>query len=187
VQIAEDLIAEGQALAERCDPPPPPPAPPAPPQVVPPPPPPPAPPAPPPVVVPVQLGANVVFNFDHHTAADMRDFSVAELRTLVAQVKAKGLVVQQLQLIGHADRLNGTGHSDYNQRLSERRAATVREALVKLGLPGIETAQVQVQAVGDGKQVQSCSGRFASKAELQECLLPNRRVELVVSALPAKP
>jgi OOP family OmpA-OmpF porin len=134
----------------------------------------------------VQLMANVVFAFDRHTAKDMRSFSVAQLQTLVSQAKAEGLTVQKLVLVGHADRLNGTGHADYNQRLSEKRAATVREALQGLGLPGLATADVQVQAQGDGQPVQPCTGRFASHAELQECLLPNRRVDVRVVAVPAK-
>jgi hypothetical protein len=39
--------------------------------------------------------------------------------------------------------------------------------------------------VGDSRQVQACDGKFPSPAALQECLLPNRRVELRVLALPA--
>lgn len=180
VQIAEDLMAEGQVLAERCDPPAPPPAalvvraPVAVPVPV------------PPVPAPVELAASVVFSFDRHGAADMRPFSVAQLEALVAQARTRGLVAQRVQLVGHADRLNSTGHDDYNQRLSERRAATVREALLRLGLPGMASAEVSAEAAGDGQPVQACSGRFASPAELQECLLPNRRVELRVIALPAQ-
>jgi outer membrane protein OmpA-like peptidoglycan-associated protein len=171
VQIAEDLLAEAQALAERCDPPP----------VV-------AAVAPVPMIAPppapVQLSASVVFSFDRSGAADMRAFSVAQLQALVARAKAEGLVAQRVLLSGHADRLNGTGQGDYNQRLSEKRAATVRVALAEMGLPGLSDAQVSTEAFGDGRQVQACSGRFATTAELQECLLPNRRVEVTVTALP---
>ncbi|MDH4392266.1 MAG: OmpA family protein [Aquabacterium sp.] len=177
VQIAEDLLADAQNLAERCEPPPPPP----PPLVLPPPPLLPAPPPP----APVELGASVVFSFDRHGAADVRAFSLQQLQNLVAQVKDRGLVARQLVLIGHADRLNSTGNADYNRQLSERRAATVRAMLQQLGLPGADTAALTLQAAGDSRQVQDCSGKFASPAELQECLLPNRRVELRVVALPA--
>lgn len=185
VQIAEDLLGEARLLAERCDPPPPVVVAPVPVPVPVPPPPPPPPPPPAPVPV-VQLMANVVFAFDRHTDKDMRSFSVAQLQTLVAQAKAEGLTVQKLVLVGHADRLNGTGQADYNQRLSEKRAATVRAALQGLGLPGLASAEVLVQAQGDGQPVQPCSGRFASNAELQECLLPNRRVDVRVIAVPAR-
>ncbi len=182
VQIAEDLLGDAQALADRCEPPlPPPPLPSLPP---PPPPPPPPPQLPPPLPVVQELGASVVFNFDRHGVADVRPFSLQALQALVDQVKARGLVAQQLLLTGHADRLNGTGQADYNRRLSERRAATVRALLQQLGLPGADSAKVTVEAMGDAQQVQSCSGRFASASALEECLLPNRRVELRVLASP---
>lgn len=179
VQIAEDLLGEAQQLAERCDPPAPPPPPPPPAPLVQPP-----PPAPPAAPVVQELGASVVFSFDRHGAADVRPFSLQQLQTLVAQVKERGLVAQQLVLTGHADRLNGTGKVDYNRALSERRAATVRGLLQQLGLPGVDSARVVVDAVGDSRQVQACDGRFTSPAALQECLLPNRRVELRVLAQP---
>jgi hypothetical protein len=38
-----------------------------------------------------------------------------------------------------------------------------------------------VSASGDTQQVQACSERFKSRAELEECLLPNRRVDVVVT------
>ncbi len=170
VQIAEDLIGEGDVLAERCDPPSPPPPPVAAvaplPAALPPPPPPPQ---------PVALTAVVMFDFDRSDAAGMRSESRRDLEGLVARIKAERLTLRQLRLIGHADRLNDTGVSDYNQRLSERRAATVQAVLAEMGLP---TAGVDVEAAGAAQPVQPCSGRFASPAELQACLLPNRRVEV---------
>ena len=127
----------------------------------------------------------MVFNFDRDSDADMRPFSRAQLVALVQQIKAEGLVARTLQLTGHADRLNSTGQPDYNQQLSARRVATVRAALARLGLPGIESAAFSTEALGDDRPVQACTGKFASRAELQECLLPNRRVELRVTAEPA--
>ena len=180
VQIAEDLLGEAQALAASCNPPPAPPAPPpppvareAPPPVVP-----PAPPAPLPLQQ-VQLSAGVLFNFDRHDAPNMRPFSVVQLETLVRQVQRDKLVVQAIRLSGHADRLNGTGKGDYNQRLSEKRVATVKAELVKLG---IAADLISTSASGDTQQIQGCEQRYTRAADLQECLLPNRRVEVVIEA-----
>ena len=187
VQIAEDLIAEAQALAERCDPPPAPlaavvavvpaqvvapvlPAPVAAPAAV------PAPPAPPRQVA---LSAVVVFEFDKSDEAGLRPESRRELQALAERFKAEQLSLRGLQLIGHADRLNSTGVSAYNQRLSERRAATVQALLARLGVPATAAT---VQAVGQAQQVQACGERFATQALLQACLLPNRRVEVRISA-----
>ena len=190
VQIAEDLMAEAQMLAERCDPPPAPaavvaavvaavPAPVAAPVM-------PAPlaAAPTPQEVPapprqVALSAVVVFEFDQSDEAGLRPESRRELEALAARVKGEQLTLRKLQLIGHADRLNSTGVSAYNQRLSERRAATVQAVLAKLGVPATGAA---VQAVGQAQQVQACGQRFATQALLQACLLPNRRVEVRLSA-----
>lgn len=190
VQIAEDLMAEARMLAERCDPPPAPaavvaavvaavPAPVAAPVM-------PAPlaAAPTPQEVPapprqVALSAVVVFEFDQSDEAGLRPESRRELEALAARVKGEQLTLRKLQLIGHADRLNSTGVSAYNQRLSERRAATVQAVLARLGVPATGAA---VQAVGQAQQVQACGQRFATQALLQACLLPNRRVEVRLSA-----
>ena len=195
VQIAEDLLVEAQALAECCDPPVPP-APPPPP----PPPPPPSPLAdeaparatlPPPVLLlpplrSVRLIASVVFNFDRSGEADLRAFSLAQLQALAQRVQADGLVVRKVQLSGHADRLNGTGQPDHNQRLSARRVATVQALLARLGLAGPDAASITTQALGDGQPVQACAGPFAAPADRQECLLPNRRVDVLITADPAR-
>ena len=186
VQIAEDLVGEAQALAAQCVPPPAPPMPvvavlvplaaqPAP----------PAPPAPSPTAAPpvreLQLAAGVLFNFDKHDVAGIRAFSLGQLQRLAQRLKDEGWQVQSLRLSGYADRLNGTGHSDYNQRLSERRVATVRQVLVGLGL---DANRMQVQGLGDGQQIARCDAKLRA-AELQECLLPNRRVEVLVNATAA--
>jgi outer membrane protein OmpA-like peptidoglycan-associated protein len=185
VQIAEDLLGEARELANACVPPPAPPAPP--------PPPPPAPvvqprEAPPPVLVPlpplppvqqVQLSAGVLFNFDKHDTKNMRPFSVVQLEELVRKIQREKLVVQSIKLSGHADRLNSTGQNDYNQRLSEKRVATVKAELAKLG---IAPALMSTAASGDSQQIQGCEQRFKAQMDLQECLLPNRRVEVVIEA-----
>jgi outer membrane protein OmpA-like peptidoglycan-associated protein len=182
VQIAEDLLGEADSLAQACLPPAPPPAP------APAPTPGPAPvaravpapaSAPPPPMQTVQLSAAVLFSFDRHDARHMRPFSVVQLEELVKRVQRERLVLQSVQLSGHADRLNSTGQSDYNQRLSERRVATVRDELVRLGLPA---ALIRTAASGDEQPVTDCEARFKGRTELQECLLPNRRVEVLIEA-----
>ena len=175
VQIAEDLLGEARDLAEACNPPPAPqtaPAPLAPPAPLPP----PAAPAP---LQQEQLSAGVLFNFDKFDAKNMRPFSVVQLEELVRKVQREKLVVLSIQLSGHADRLNSTGKSDYNQRLSEKRVATVKAELAKLGIaPNL----MSTVASGDTQQIQGCEQRYTRTAELQECLLPNRRVEVTISA-----
>ena len=171
VQIAEDLTAQGAALAERCVAP-----------VV----------APVPVPVPAVaapvpvsplatqdewLVAHAVFRFDRSGAADILPASMGQIRELVGKLKDGKLSVKSVHLVGYADRLNGTGDAAYNRRLSERRAATVRELLMA---QGIAPALIESTARGDEGQVEGCAGKFASRAALEACLLPNRRVEIRV-------
>jgi OmpA-OmpF porin, OOP family len=174
VQIAEDQLLEAERQAEACLPP----ATPA--RVM-------APaPAPAPLSLPaaptpqaVQLSANVVFNFDKHSAADMRGQSRPELEALAQKLK-EGVKVTSIKLIGHADRLNSTGNTKYNQQLSEKRARTVREYLVSLG---VNAALITFEYRGDTEQIAKCDGKFKSKLALEECLLPNRRVEVQLSGV----
>lgn len=172
VQIAEDQLFEAERLAEACLPPPAPVFAPAPAPA-------PAPALAAPVPQAVQLSANVVFNFDKHTAAEMRGQSRPELEALARSLK-DGVKVTAVKLVGHADRLNGTGNTKYNQQLSEKRARTVREYLVSLG---VDAALISFEYRGDTEQVAKCDGKFKNKRALEECLLPNRRVEVQLSGL----
>jgi outer membrane protein OmpA-like peptidoglycan-associated protein len=170
VQIAEDLVGEARSLAASCEPPPAT-VPAAAPQAL---------PLPAPILVQeVSLVAQVVFNFDKFAASDIRPYSVVQVEDLVRRVKAENLEVLAVRLTGHADRLNGTGNADYNKRLSERRVKTVQEVIVKLG---VDSKLISADAKGDTLQIQGCEARFKSKPDLEECLLPNRRVEVLFTA-----
>ncbi len=159
VQIAEDLVAQANGLVVHC-----PQAPVAPKSVV--------VPAP---AVPVALSARVLFDFDQSSAGHIRSASRAELDALVQQVRQQGIRVETLTLIGHADRLNSTGDKGYNQQLSQKRVEAVRDWLLAQGLT---VSSMVVDAKGDTQQVEACQAKFNSPAQLQECLLPNRRVQV---------
>jgi outer membrane protein OmpA-like peptidoglycan-associated protein len=125
------------------------------------------------------LSAGLLFNLEQHDATNLRPNSVAQLEALVQRVQREKLVVQSIRLAGYADRLNSTGQADYNQRLSEKRVATVKAALEKLG---IAAGLMRTSAGGDSLQVQACQARFTRASDLEECLLPNRRVEVTIEA-----
>jgi outer membrane protein OmpA-like peptidoglycan-associated protein len=76
----------------------------------------------------------------------------------------------QIEIDGHTD---SVGADDYNQRLSERRAAAVRAYLVTQGIP-----PSTVTAMGFGEQQPVVSNTTAAGRQ------QNRRVELVVSGEP---
>lgn len=170
VQIAEDLIADAQTLAASCKP------------------------AATAVAVPaatsapapiaparVEWVAHVVFAFDRFGEADIHSASLGPLRELAGAIAKGRIAVGSVRLTGHADRLNSTGHGDYNQRLSERRVQTVREMLVRMG---VDPAKVRTEARGDELPVQDCAASAKTKKALEDCLLPNRRVEVLVESIP---
>ena len=83
-----------------------------------------------------------------------------------------GSTLVQIQLIGHADR---TGNTDYNEALARARVQTVSRWLQD---KGIAPSLIGTAVRGEREPVGACEGRFRSRAEELECLLPNRRVEV---------
>jgi outer membrane protein OmpA-like peptidoglycan-associated protein len=128
-----------------------------------------------PAAVKVALSAQVLFDFDQFTPSHIRDASRAELEALVARVKRDHVRIGSLQLVGHADRLNGTGNKNYNLQLSQKRVKTVRDLLAAQEM---EVSGVSIDARGDTDQVLACQNRFKTRDALQECLSPNRRVQV---------
>ncbi len=152
IQIAEDRLSDAEAMARQCGV---------------------APNAPAALPVDTVLTANVLFEFDRSGRTDIRAYSLQSLDRELGRLREEGLTLTGVELVGHADRLQGRGH-DYNQALSERRAQTVRGLLVERG---IDAAKVTYGFKGDTEQVQQCTG-VAPQAALHECLIPNRRVEV---------
>ncbi len=189
IQLAEDNLAAGEKAVVACTPPP---APYVAPPVVVAPPPPPVVVAPPPVVVqpkpvvvppapvPVNLAAEVLFNFDKRDMPNVLDYTKARLDALIAQIKTGGFKVNSIVLTGHADRSNFTGKADYNTILSQDRAALIKNYMIG---QGIAANLITTDAKADTVQVESCQAKFKNKAEFEACLLPNRRVVVTVKGV----
>jgi OOP family OmpA-OmpF porin len=146
----------------QAAPPPPPPAPkPAP---APPPPPKPAPPAPPPPAPKVidKLTLQVLFDVDKSTITEAGQ---KELQKAVAFVKK--YPGAKIEVDGHTD---STGADAYNQKLSERRAAAVKDYLIKEA--GVDSSKIT--AVGYGKTKPVADNKTAAGRA------KNRRVEILI-------
>jgi OOP family OmpA-OmpF porin len=85
--------------------------------------------------------------------------------------------VQFINVNGHTDRL---GSSQYNQKLSERRAETIKAYLVS---KGTDASKIETYGFGKTMPVKSCPDQKDRKA-LIACLQPNRRVEVEIKGLP---
>lgn len=81
--------------------------------------------------------------------------------------------IRYVNLSGHADYL---GRSRYNQRLSGRRAETVRDYLVA---KGVDAEKIEVFAFGQTAPLKSCRDE-KKRSALVACLAPNRRVQIEI-------
>jgi len=133
-------------------------------------PPPPAQPAPPPPPPParfekVTMSATELFSFDS-AKLNSNQPKLDE----IAGVLNNNSNINDVTISGYADRL---GSDKYNQKLSERRANSVKEYLVGKGV-----AANRLTAVGKGESnpVVECNDK--KRADLIKCLEPNRRVEV---------
>ncbi|MBS1210804.1 MAG: ompA family protein [Proteobacteria bacterium] len=130
-------------------------------------------PAPTPAAQKVSLPSDALFAFNK---ADLSDLGKDNLTTFANNAK-KLKALEVIIAVGHADRI---GTADYNQKLSEKRAAAVKDFLVGQGIPANK-----VYTEGKGK-TQPVTGKTCSKLgaesgknkKLVDCLAPDRRVEL---------
>ena len=95
---------------------------------------------------------------------------------VVAKLKDVG-EVRYINVNGHADRL---GSTQYNQRLSEKRAEAVRAYLVS---KGVDAAKVETFGFGKTTPLKSCPDE-KNRSSVIECLAPNRRVEVEIQGTP---
>lgn len=109
--------------------------------------------------------------------AGIKDLSVQgkqRLDDVAGRIKALG-EVEQIRIVGHAD---VTGKAASNQKLSEKRARSVKSYLVA---KGVKPDVIITSGVGDTQPVVQCDPKLP-KAKRVECLAPNRRVEIEVVA-----
>ena len=118
----------------------------------------------------ITVAADALFDFNK---AVLRPEGKAKLDELVS--KAKAIKLEVILAVGHTDRI---GNDAYNQKLSEKRAAAVKEYLVA---KGVEANRVYTEGKGKKQPVtgDKCKGTAKTKA-LVDCLLPDRRVDIEV-------
>lgn len=130
---------------------------------------------------PLSLLVNVLFNYDQHRMDQTYTPSMDRLASVVSQLNSGEYKLLGVTLTGHADRSNGSGDPNYNLLLSQRRAQAV---LDYLRANGIDVNTSPVQHRGDTQQLHSCESKSYTRDDLIDCLLPNRRVEVLLELLP---
>ena len=128
------------------------------------------PPAPKPAAARVKLNADTLFDFDK---AVLRPAGKQALDDFYA--KTRDIDPEVITAVGHADRF---GTDAYNQKLSEKRAESVKAYLVS---KGVEPNRVYTEGKGEKQPVtkpDQCKGPKSKK--VVDCLQPDRRVEIEV-------
>ncbi len=118
----------------------------------------------------IKLAADALFDFDK---AVLKPEGMAKLDRLASQADA--LKLEVILAVGHTDRL---GSASYNQKLSEKRAAAVKQYLVS---KGVEANRIYTEGKGETQPIttDNCKNSLGRK-KLIECLQPDRRVEIEV-------
>jgi OOP family OmpA-OmpF porin len=118
------------------------------------------------------LGADGLFRFDGSSKADLLPQGRRNLEALAGDIRGSFKATDAVKVTGHTDRL---GSHAYNNALSLARANTVRDYLVQAGVPA---QKIQVQGKGESESKVHCAQ--TARADLIDCLAPNRRVEIEV-------
>ena len=119
---------------------------------------------------PAVLRSTVYFASGRATLDKMAQFRLDT--DIVAKLGTVG-AISYVNVNGHTDRL---GSAQFNQKLSERRAAAVKSYLVSKGM---SAQQIEVYGYGKTTPKKSCPDQKDRKA-LIACLAPNRRAEVEV-------
>jgi len=118
----------------------------------------------------VTVAADALFDFNKAT---LRPEGKAKLDDVVA--KSQQLTLEVVIAVGHADRI---GSAAYNQKLSEKRAASVKDYLVAKGIPA---NRIYTEGKGSKQPVTKpgeCKG--PKSAKVIACLQPDRRVDIEI-------
>ncbi len=118
----------------------------------------------------ITVAADALFDFNKAT---LRPEGMKKLDEVAA--KSNSLVLEVVIAVGHADRI---GSAAYNQKLSEKRAAAVKDYMVSKGIPA---NRVYTEGKGSKQPVtkpDQCKG--PKSAKVIACLQPDRRVDIEI-------
>ena len=118
----------------------------------------------------ITVAADALFDFNKAT---LRPEGKAKIDEVAA--KAGELNLEVVIAVGHADRIGGAA---YNQKLSEKRAAAVKDYMVSKGIPA---NRIYTEGKGSKQPVTKpgeCKG--PKSAKVIACLQPDRRVDIEI-------
>ena len=116
----------------------------------------------------INLQGDVLFDFDKWDIRKEAETSLRKLAEIIKKYPKSEVLIE-----GHTD---GKGAEEYNQNLSEKRAASVKDWLVKKG--GIEPNRMKTKGWGMAKPI--APNKKPDGSDNPEGRQKNRRVEIVV-------
>lgn len=134
-------------------------------------------PAPQPITRSAEISADGMFGFD---SAELSAAGRTRIEQAVTGLRSQGVTdITSVKIVGHTDPL---GAADYNQRLSEARANSVKSFLSTLGIPA---GAITASGAGESQPKiteADCRAKGAkTQSQMVACLAPDRRVELSVT------
>ncbi len=121
----------------------------------------------------IDLAADVLFDFDKFTLRPEADATLRKVGQVAAAYPSSPMLIE-----GHTD---GKGLHPYNMKLSENRAASVKNWLVKNS--GIQPTRVNTRGWGETKPV--APNKKPDGSDNPEGRQKNRRVEIVLTKVGA--
>lgn len=120
----------------------------------------------------VLIQESVQFRFGKSNYGSILPSSVAKLDNVIAFLK-QGNNVADIQLVGYTDAI---GNLESNQRLSQARANTIREALISAGVS--ESLITNVSGMGVAQSAEGCVA--SANHQGAGCNVNSRRVDIIV-------
>lgn len=126
----------------------------------------------------ITLNAKALFKTNSAKLSAEGKRSVTEA---ISEIKKNNLEDVQIEVAGHTDR---TGSEKYNMDLSKKRARAVVEEFVA---QGVEPNTIQAKGYGETQSVvgNACDN-IKNKKKLNDCLAPDRRVEVIFTGVEKK-
>lgn len=118
------------------------------------------------------LESDTLFAFGRGDYGGLQQKGLDELNKL-AQRLLNTQDLGQIIITGHADNI---GNEESNLKLSLQRAMTIRQYLIGRGVPA---GLIKAKGAGSERPIKTCDPTMP-RAQLIECLAPNRRVEVEV-------
>lgn len=122
----------------------------------------------------IDLSADALFAFAGGALKDLHPKGREELDHVGRMISETYATVSSIKVIGHTDRL---GAEAANLKLSTERANTVRSYLISRG---VSSELITTGGMGESQPVVSSCSDALKRAQLIDCLAPNRRVTIQI-------